>query len=100
MFYICQERKGEQRGARLRHSPFYARERGAFKFSLSFFFKDFICLLLERGEGREGEKHQCVRDTGCFSQGPNWRPGPQPRHVPRLATEPVTFQFTGWCLVH
>ena len=33
---------------------------------------------------REGEKHQCVRDTvtGCFSHAPNWGPGPQPRHVP------------------
>ena len=28
----------------------------------SLFFKDFICLFLDRGEGREeeGEKHQCV----------------------------------------
>ena len=36
------------------------------------YFKDFIYLFLERGrEGeREGEKHQCMTDTGCFPQVP------------------------------
>ena len=45
-------------------------------------FLDLIYLLVERGE-REGEKHQCVRDTsiGCLSHTPNWRPGLQPRHL-------------------
>ena len=54
------------------------------------FFKDFICLLLERKEGREketGEKHQCVvashtapaedlaRNPGmCPDWESNWRP--------------------------
>ena len=43
------------------------------------FFKDFIYLFLERGEGREGEreKHGWL-PFAC----PNWRPSLQPWHVP------------------
>ena len=45
---------------------------------------------------REGEKQ--VRDTwiGSFSHAPYWGPGQQPRHMPWLGTELVTFWFTGW----
>ena len=44
----------------------------------------YLFLFLERGEGREGEKHQRVRDKsiGCLSHAPNWGPGLPPRHVP------------------
>ena len=67
-----------------------------------FFFlcKDFIYLILERREEegeREGEKinvwelHQSV----ALSQAPNWRPGPQPRHVLCPGTELAPFWFTG-----
>ena len=41
------------------------------------FFKDFMYLFLERGEGkgeREGEKHQCVVASHAP---PTWGPGPQ-----------------------
>ena len=51
------------------------------------FLKDFIYLFIfERGrEGeREGEKHQCVRETStsCLLHAPNWGLSLQPRHVP------------------
>ena len=45
----------------------------------------FIYFFRERGrEGRrEGEKHQCVRNTWLpLRHAPHWEPGPQPRHVP------------------
>ena len=68
------------------------------------FKKDCIYLYLERGEGREdkGEKHQCVRETwiGCLLHTPNTVPGPQPRQVSWEVIEPMTFWFTGWCLIH
>ena len=48
------------------------------------FFKDFICLFLDREGGRErereGKKHQCVVASHPFP--PHWGPGLQPRHVP------------------
>ena len=28
---------------------------------------------------------------GCLLHAPNWRPGPQPRHVPQPGTEPQPF---------
>ena len=64
-----------------------------------FFFLDFI-LFLEREEGREKEeeKHGCVREkhrsvASCTH--PHQEPKPQPRHVPRLGIEPVTFTLCG-----
>ena len=67
------------------------------------FFKDFICLLLERKEGREketGEKHQCVvashtapaedlaRNPGmCPDWELNWRPS--------LALNPLSYTSQG-----
>ena len=52
-----------------------------------YFFRIFYLFTFrERGrERREGEKHQCVRDISCFSQ------GPQP--VTRLSTQ--TCALTG-----
>ena len=45
------------------------------------FFKDFIYLFLDKGEGREkeGEKHQCVV-ASCMP--PTGEASLQPRHVP------------------
>ena len=57
-------------------------------------------MLLEIGEGREeeGEKHQCVRNIHdrlhlASRQLGTWPL--QPRHVPGLGIEPVTFWFAG-----
>ena len=58
------------------------------------FFKDFIYLFLEKGEGREKERETSM--CGCLSCTPNWGPGPQPRHVPCLGIELATLWFTGW----
>ena len=46
------------------------------------FKRFYLFIFTERG--REGEKHQCARDTstGCLSHTPNWVPGPKPRHMP------------------
>ena len=50
------------------------------------FFKRIFYLVLETGRQgeREGEKHQCAKETSisCLVQVPIWGPGPQPRHVP------------------
>ena len=65
------------------------------------FFKIYILIFdfreREREREKEGEKHQCERETSigcllCVSQ-----PGTnlQPRHVPLLGIELVTFQFVG-----
>ena len=51
-----------------------------------------------RERGREGERRKhCEGDTfiSCLSHAANWGSGPQPRHVPWLGIEPMTFQFTG-----
>ena len=51
-------------------------------------FKDVIYLFTFRETGkvveREGEKHQCVRDTSisCLLHVPKWGPGSQPGHMP------------------
>ena len=53
-------------------------------FLKSFFNDLFLFREMGRVGAREGEKHQCVRDTlaGCLSHAPNQGPGLQPRHVP------------------
>ena len=58
-------------------------------------FKVFI---LEREEGRE--TWMCKRNFGCLLHTPNQGPGLQPRHVPWLGIEPVTFQFSGQRSIH
>ena len=67
----------------------------------SIFFKDFIYLLLERGEGRgerEEQKHQCVRDTliCCLSHAPKWGPYPQPGMCPDWESNWQPFGSTFW----
>ena len=61
-----------------------------------------LYLFIFRGRGREGEregeKHQCV--ISCLSLAPNWRPGPQLRHVTWLGIEPMTLCFTGLQSIH
>ena len=64
-----------------------------------FFFKDFIYLFLERGEGvrkRGRETSVCV----CLLRAPDWGPGQQPRHVPCLGIEPPTLWFRGQLSTH
>ena len=56
--------------------------------------KDFIYLLLDRGEGREKRGRE-TSICGCLSSNPYWGPGPQPRQVPWLGMEPVTLWFIG-----
>ena len=65
---------------------------------ISFFFKDFIYLLLERGEG--GRKRGRETSNGCFSHALIGGPGPQPRHVPWLGIELVTFRFASCYSIH
>ena len=60
-------------------------------------------LLALRGRGREGEregeKHQCMTDTGCFPQVPPPRWGPWPATqaccTVELGIEPATIRFPG-----
>ena len=58
----------------------------------------------ERGrkEGREGEKHLCVRETSisCILHTPNQGSGPQPRHVRWPGIKPATFPFVERCPTH
>ena len=63
------------------------------------FFKDFIYLFLETGEGREKRgRETSIHD--CLLCAPYWGPGPKPRHVPWLAIKPVTLRFTVLSSVH
>ena len=41
-------------------------------------------------------KHRLVACLMCFDQGPS----PQPRHVPQMGIEPVTFRFVGQYRTH
>ena len=66
------------------------------------FFSSFlkkIYLLLERGEGRETERE---RNINVWLLLASLSPGtcPQPRHVPWLGIEPVTFLFVGRHSIH
>ena len=51
---------------------------------------------------KQGEKHQCVRDTlnGCLPHGLNWGPGGPPRHLSWSGIEPVICGFAGWRPIH
>ena len=51
-------------------------------------------LFIFREKGKEREKKGETSMCGCLLCAPYWGPGPQPRHVPWLAIEPATFQFT------
>ena len=66
-----------------------------------FFFKDFIYLFLERGEGKEKERERIIYVwLPLVCADPHWGPGPQPRHVPWLGIELETLWFTGLCSIH
>ena len=62
--------------------------------------KKLFCLLIfierKRG-GKEGQKHQCERETstGCLLYAPWLGPNLQPWHVPWLRIKPATFHFVG-----
>ena len=63
------------------HAPFAKGGQGFRFFNFFFgvyFFKDFIYLFLDRGEGKEKEASMC----SCLSCVPYWGPGAQLRHVP------------------
>ena len=62
------------------------------------FCKDFIYVLLERGDGKEKEREKSM--CGCFLCAPYWGPGPLPRHVPWLGIELAILGFTGWHSIH
>ena len=52
----------------------------SFHFDLLFFFKYFIYLFLERGQGRKRGRETSV--CSCLLCTPYWGPDPQPRRVP------------------
>ena len=77
-------------------SPFYF---------FKFYFKDFIYLLLERGQGREKERERNTSVGEMCGLVPSHTPpipgpGPQPRHAPWLGIKVATFRFAGLCSVH
>ena len=57
-----------------------------------------IYLVLERGEGKVRGRETLM--YGYVSYISSWGPGPQPRHVPWLGFESMTFQFIGWHSTH
>ena len=61
---------------------------------MQLFKKDFSYLFLERGT--EGERRSKTSTCSCLLCAPYWGPGSQPRHVPWLGIEPMTFWFAGW----
>ena len=73
--------------------------------SFILFFEYFVCLFLERGEGREkgNERNIDTReniDRLPLATPPNQGRGPQPRQVPWLGIEWATFQFVELRPVH
>ena len=73
--------------------------------TLNYFFIFLIIYFLREGreEEREGEKHQCGRDTliAClWSHTPYWGPGLQLGHVPWLGIKLAAFQFAGQHSIH
>ena len=63
------------------------------------FFKDFIYLFVERGEGTEKDRGRNI-SLWLHSHAPYWGPGLQPRHVPWLGIQPDTLWFGGWRSIH
>ena len=61
----------------------------------------FIYLFIFRARGKGRRKRG--RETSmcsCLLRASHWRPGLQPRHVPRLGIEPATLWFTHWHSIH
>ena len=65
-----------------------------------FIFKNILFIYFFREKGREGERERETLMCACPSRAPNWRPGPQLRHVPWLGIERVTLWFIGPCSIH
>ena len=68
-----------------------------------FFFKDFVYLFSERGEGgrkRGRETLMCETSIDWLLFVPKWWSDLQPRHVPWQGIKLVTFQFAGWRWIH
>ena len=61
--------------------------------NLILFLKDFIYLLLERGEGREKKRERNIDQLLLVHTQHQLGPNPQPRCAPLLAT----FHFVGRC---
>ena len=68
---------------------------GLFHHSL-LFFKDFIYLFLERGEGRERNINVWLLLMHLALE--TWPT--KPRHVPWLGIKPATLWFSGWHSIH
>ena len=68
-------------------------------FLIQSFYKDFIYLFLETGEGRVKESERNI-ECGCLTGAPYWGPGLLPRHIPWLGIESAILWFTGWCSIH
>ena len=68
-------------------------------FYILLFFKDFVYLFFERGEGREEERERNINVWLPLVR-PYQGPGPQSRHVPWPGSKPTTLLFTGWHPIH
>ena len=64
-----------------------------------FFFLRFYLFILREEKGRRKRGRETSM-CGCLSHAPYWGPGPQPRNVPWLGTEPTTLWFAGWHSSH
>ena len=85
---------------RQNHALCHSRTFSAFVYHRHVFFKDFIYLFLERGEGKkERERNISVREKHplvASHKHPNCGRNPQPRHVPWPGNESTTFRFARW----
>ena len=77
----------------------FAYSKSQYNRTLYFFLKRFYLFIFREGEGKEKERERNSM-CGCLLHTPYWGHGPQPRHVPRLGTEPATFWFAGPCSIH
>ena len=74
-----------------------------FVFCLFVFLRFYLFSFRERGREGEKEKNIDIREIHrlvASCRPPTKGPGLQPRHVPWLGIEQVTFQFVGWHSIH
>ena len=64
------------------------------------FVKVLYLFILQRGAGKEKERERNISVWLPLMCPPNWGPGPQPRHVPRLGIELAALWFVGPCSIH
>ena len=81
---------------------FLSKNKNILKIFLNFFIqKNFLKIFfIYRQRRREGQRGRETSVCDCFSHAPYWGPGPQPRQVPWLGTEPVTIWFAGPHSIH